>query len=67
MKTVLDFDFYNVCKAAEKFINECVENKRGRKYAHLYMTINGQRIEIKEPISMRYIEIKNPEGEAIWE
>lgn len=60
-----DFDFKKACKMAESFINECVDNKRDRKYAHLYITINGQKIEIKEPVSMMYLEISKVDIDAI--
>ena len=62
-----DFDFDKVCKQAESLINECVDAKRGRKFVHLYITINGKQIEIKEPISMMSVEIRSSDNEAFWE
>ena len=67
MKMTYDFDFDKVCKQAESLINECVDAKRGRKFVHLYITINGEQIEIKEPVSMMSVEIRNSDNEAFWE
>lgn len=67
MKVVYDFDFNKVSKQAEALINNCVDAKRGRKYVHLYITINGEQIEINEPVSMTSIEIRNSDNEAFWE
>lgn len=66
MKVVYDFDFNKVSKQAEALINNCVDAKRGRKYVHLYITINGEQIEINEPVSMTSIEIRNSDNEAFW-
>lgn len=66
MKVVYDFDFNKVSKQAEALINNCVDAKRGRKYVHLYITINGEQIEINEPVSITSIEIRNSDNEAFW-
>lgn len=67
MKIVYDFDFNKVSKQAEALINNCVDAKRGRKFVHLYITINGEQIEIKKPVSITSIEIRNSDNEAFWE
>ena len=67
MKMTYDFDFDKVCKQAESLINECVDAKRCRKFVHLYITINGEQIEIKEPVSMMSVEIRSSDNEAFWE
>lgn len=66
MKIVYDFDFNKVSKQAEALINNCVDAKRGKKYVHLYITINGEQIEINEPVSITSIEIRNSDNEAFW-
>ena len=67
MKITYDFDFNKVCKQAESLINECVDAKRGRKFVHLFITINGGQIEIKEPVSITSVEIRSSDNEAFWE
>ena len=67
MKITYDFDFNKVCKQAESLINECVDAKRGRKFVHLFITINGEQIEIKEPVSITSVEIRSSDNEAFWE
>ena len=67
MKITYDFDFDKVFKQAESLINECVDAKRGRKFVHLYITINGEQIEIKEPVSMMSVEIRSSDNESFWE
>lgn len=67
MKIVYDFDFNKASKQAEALINNCVDAKRGRKFVHLYITINGEQIEINEPVSITSIEIRNSDNEAFWE
>ena len=67
MKIVYDFDFNKASKQAETLINNCIDAKRGRKFVHLYITINGEQIEINEPVSITSIEIRNSDNEAFWE
>ena len=67
MKIVYDFDFNKASKQAETLINNCVDAKRGRKFVHLYITINGEQIEINEPVSIMSVEIRNSDNEAFWE